>query len=319
VSYLARVLRVYMHKRSGPLSFWYEQPELNERAFRGLPDYFMRFAGKARYAGPFDPDGIPLLDYRGDIGRQYNPIAIAQYGLARFNACAAGGTSADRRAWLAAADWLAQAMRPNGHGVSVWMHDFDWPYRQRLRAPWYSGLAQGNGLSLLVRAAMTTQEPKYVAAAHLAFEPLRRDVSEGGVLVTDASRDVWIEEYIVDSPTHILNGFIWALWGVYDYARWSDRSDALRIWESCVATLAKHLADFDTGWWSLYEARDGSREMLASRYYHTLHITQLRVMYRLTGIDGFLTCADRFQTYLGRPSDRALAFGRKAIFKLRHY
>ena len=139
------------------------------------------------------------------------------------------------------------------------------------------------------------------------------------MLVTDASQDIWIEEYIVDPPTHILNGFIWALWGVYDYARWSGRSDAFQIWEAGVATLAKRLADFDTGWWSLYEARDGSREMLASRYYHTLHITQLRVMHRLTGIDAFSACADRFQTYLDRPSHRALAFGRKAIFKLRHY
>ena len=210
-------------------------------------------------------------------------------------------------------------MRPNGHGVRVWMHDFDWPYRQRLE-------------SAVVFRARARQRPlaagaggnhdrrtEYADAAHLAFEPLRLDVAEGGVLVTDASQDIWIEEYIVDPPTHILNGFIWALWGVFDYARWSGRSDAFRIWEAGVATLAKRLADFDTGWWSLYEARDGSREMLASRYYHTLHITQLRVMHRLTGIDAFSACADRFQTYLDRPSHRALAFGRKAIFKLRHY
>ena len=313
------MLRVYAHRLGGPLSFWYERPEMNEAAFDRGPGYFMRFAGKARYRGPFDPDGIPLLDYRGDIGRQYNPIAVAQYGLARFNAWTDTAGSADHTAWIAAADWLERTMRPNGHGVRVWMHDFDWPYRQWLRAPWYSGLAQGNGLSLLVRAAITTGEPKYVDAAHLAFDPLRRGVAEGGVLVTDARRDIWIEEYIVDPPTHILNGFIWALWGVYDYARWSRRSDACLIWEACVATLVKRLADFDTGWWSLYESRDGSREMLASRYYHTLHITQLRVMYRLTGIDAFSARADRFQTYLDRPSHRALAFGSKAIFKLRHY
>jgi glycosyltransferase involved in cell wall biosynthesis len=45
----------------------------------------MRFQAKAAYAGPFDGAGVPLLDYRGDIGSQHNPIAIAQYGLARFN------------------------------------------------------------------------------------------------------------------------------------------------------------------------------------------------------------------------------------------
>jgi len=319
VAYLARVLHVYVRRRAGPLSFWYERPEINEAAFDHGPGYFMRFAGKARYRGPFDSAGIPLLDYQGDIGRQYNPIAIAQYGLARFNAWAVAGTSADRSAWIATANWLEHEMRPNVHGVRVWMHDFDWPYRQRLEAPWYSGLAQGNGLSLLVRAAIATGEPRYADAAHLAFEPLRLDVAAGGVLVTDALQDIWIEEYIVDPPTHILNGFMWALWGVYDYARWSGRSDAFQIWESCVATLTKRLAEFDTGWWSLYEARDGSREMLASRYYHTLHITQLRVMHRLTGMNAFSTVADRFQSYLDRPSNRLLAFYRKALFKLRHY
>ena len=151
------------------------------------------------------------------------------------------------------------------------------------------------------------------------FQSFQRSVSEGGVVVEDDRGHIWIEEYLVDPPSHILNGFIWALWGVYDYARWSGQFDALRIWAAGVATLAKRLADFDTGWWSLYEARDGSREMLASRYYHTLHITQLRVMYRLTGIDAFSACADRFQTYLDRPSHRALAFGRKAIFKLQEF
>jgi heparosan-N-sulfate-glucuronate 5-epimerase len=118
---------------------------------------------------------------------------------------------------------------------------------------------------------------------------------------------------------HILNGFIWALWGVYDYAQWSGSPEASRLWARCVGTLQRRLAEFDTGWWSLYEARDGTREMLASHYYHTLHITQLQVMHRLTGIDLFADTAARFQSYLDRPSYRAQAFARKAIFKLRHY
>lgn len=319
VAYLARVLRVYSHPSSGPLSFWYEPPELSERAFEGGADYFMRFAGKARYEGPFDAAGIPLLDYQGDIGRQYNPIAIAQYGLAKFNTWSSTGAPEDRAAWIAVADWLAREMRPNDQGIRVWMHDFDWPYKELLKAPWYSGLAQGNGLSLLVRAARATDDARYADAADLAFEPMRFDVAEGGVLVTDDQDDLWIEEYIVDRPSHILNGFIWALWGVHDYAEWSGSPEAARLWTMCVGTLKRRLAEFDTGWWSLYEARDEGREMLASRYYHTLHITQLQVMHRLTGIDTFAAAAARFQGYLDSPSNRVQAFARKAMFKLRHY
>ena len=319
VGYLSRVLRIYSRQRSGPLSFWYERPELNESGFGGRLGYFMRFDGKARYPGPFDASGIPLLDYRGHIGRQYNPIAVAQYGLARFNAWTLSGAAGDRDAWIACADWLAGTMRRNRQGVLVWMHDFDWPYRQWLDAPWYSGLAQGCGLSLLVRAARATRHDKYAAAAHEAFASLRLNVADGGVLVTDEQGDTWIEEYLVHPPSHILNGFMWALWGVHDYAQWSGRADAASVWTHAVGTLTRRIEDFDTGWWSLYEARHNEREMLASRYYHTLHITQLRVMHRLTEIAHFGQVADRFQSYLDQPSSRARAFAQKAIFKLRHY
>ena len=318
-AYLARVLKVYAHRSSGPLSFWYERPELNERAFGGGREFYMRFAGKAAYKGPFDAAGIPLLDYQGDIGRQYNPIAIAQYGLARFNAWSRSGDAADRAAWVAVADWLSREMRPNTYGVRVWMHDFNWPYKQLLRAPWFSGLAQGNGLSMLVRAATAANDPRYADAAHLAFASLSLAVDRGGVLVTDDRDDLWIEEYLVDRPSHILNGFMWALWGVHDYAEWSGSAGAARVRDRCVATLRTRLPEFDTGWWSLYEVRDQDREMLASRYYHSLHITQLQVMHRLTGHAEFADFASRFQGYLDRRSNRAHAFARKVFFKLRHY
>ena len=62
-----------------------------------------------------------------------------------------------------------------------------------------------------------------------AFQSFQRPVSDGGVLVEDDRGHVWIEEYLVDPPSHILNGFIWALWGVYDYARWSGRRGGVAV------------------------------------------------------------------------------------------
>lgn len=320
IAYLTRILRVYGRRSCGPLSFWHERPELNERAFTGGADYFMQFSGKSTYRGPFDSNGIPLLDYQGDIGRQYNPIAIAQYGLAMFNRWTVSGAEDDRQAWIAVANWLVQELRANRHGVRVWMHDFDWPYREPLKKPWYSGLAQGNGLSMLVRAAVATGETRYAEAAHTAADALTRDISHGGVIATDEHGDLWIEEYLVSGPpTHILNGFMWALWGVYDYSTWSGNKEAADVWAKCVRTLEHRLEEFDTGWWSLYESRDGHKEMLASAYYHTLHIIQLRVMYRLTGSPVFQETADRFHCYQEQRFNRIRAFVKKAAFKLRHY
>jgi hypothetical protein len=188
-----------------------------------------------------------------------------------------------------------------------------------LEAPWYSGLAQGNGLSLLVRAAMVTNDPRFVNGAHAAFESFQRPVADGGVVVTDRQGHLWIEEYLVDPPSHILNGFIWAAWGVYDYAVWSRRPEAMTVWERSVETLAARLHEFDTGWWSLYEAPHGGRRMLASPYYHQLHITQLQVLHTLTGLAAFAAFAGRFMSYARNRRYRTRALAEKAWFKLRHY
>jgi len=301
----------------GPLSFWHERPELNDEAFAGI-QYFMTFAGKAAYRGPFDGHGVPLLDYLGDIGRQYNPIAIGQYGLATFNRFHQQGRASDRRRFIASADWLVNQLRPNGHGLPVWMHEFDWHYREGLRAPWYSGLAQGVGLSLLARAWATTGDDRYARAAADAFLAFLYDRRAGGVMCEDERGSLWIEEYLVDPASHILNGFIWALWGLHDYWRILGREAAKPLFDSCVDTLAANIARYDTGTWSLYELHD-SVQMPASGYYHALHIVQLRVMHRLTGRDEFGEMADRWQAYADSPVHRAGAFARKAWFKLRHY
>jgi hypothetical protein len=318
LAYLSRIAKVYANRSSGPLSFWYERPQVNDASFDG-PQYFMRFQGKADYRGPFDDRHVPLLNYRGDIGRQHNPIAIAQYGLARFNRWSESRAIGDQMAWLRSARWLERSLAANSSGVPVWMHHFDWPYRQTLRAPWYSGLAQGSGVSLLVRAAATTGDRGFTAAAHRAFASLGLDVTKGGVLVTDALGRVWLEEYLVDPPSHILNGFIWAAWGVHDYARWARSSDADRLFDDCVNTIENALPEYDTGRWSLYELPAGGRPMPASRYYHQLHIVQLRVLERLTGRPAFGRTASRWQGYLDSPLKRTRAFIEKAAFKVLHY
>ena len=121
----------------------------------------MEFASKADYAGHYDASGIPMLDYRGHIGLQYNPIAIAQYGLGNYNFFVQDKSEERRRNFWLPADWLVANLAQNAHGIWVWNHHFDWEYRDTLKAPWYSGLAQGQGISLLVRAHHATSDPKY--------------------------------------------------------------------------------------------------------------------------------------------------------------
>ncbi len=177
----------------------------------------MTFSEKADYAGVHDDSGIPLLDYHGRIGPQYNPIAIAQWGLGNYNQFCETHDDARLRKFLSASDWLCSHLEQNRFGISVWNHHFDWEYRDTLKSPWYSGLAQGQGISLLVRAYRQTNNRAYLEAAERALQAFKISTDKGGVAFTDESGNLWFEEYIVTPPTHILNGFMWAAWGVYDY------------------------------------------------------------------------------------------------------
>lgn len=320
IAYLRRIFASYLFTSSNQLTFWHETPAVNEAAFaEGSDQFYMAFAGKADYPGPFDQAGVPMLDYHGDIGRQYNPIAIAQYGLANWNRYRSGGDAESRRRFFLVADWLVDNLEPNAHGVPVWMHHFDFEYFRTLKAPWYSGLAQGQGLAVLARAWTETGDARFAKAAEQAFIPLTLDVAEGGVLFTDEASDIWVEEYIVEPPTHIVNGFIWALWGVLDHAEAFDSAPARELFEAGARTVARNLERYDSGFWSYYELTPQAVKSIASPYYHRLHLVQLDVMHRLTGIQAFRTILERWRGYAATPWRRALAKLYKIAFKLVYY
>jgi hypothetical protein len=319
-SYYRRIVSAYLIGGESHLTFWHEIPEENLNASaRELGEYYMLFAEKADYAGAHDANGIPQLDYHGKIGRQYNPIAISQYGLGNYNLFRRHSDAHRRNKFLRVADWLVQRLEQNPQGLAVWNHYFDWEYRDTLRAPWYSALAQGQGISVLVRAHKESGDSRYLAAAQRALASFFHPSTQGGVAFTDEQGDVWFEEYIVSPPTHILNGFIWAAWGVYDYFLATRDHSAQELFARAVRTLTRHLDRYDLGFWSLYEQSGTRLPMVASPFYHQLHVVQLRVMHRLTGEDKFMRVADRWESYGRSRSKRTRALCYKSAFKLCYY
>jgi hypothetical protein len=318
--YFRRIFRAYFGAGNSQLSFWHDQPVVNPNfAIGELGEYYMPFLEKADYVGVFDDKGIPMLDYHGKIGRQYNPIAIAQWGLGNYNQFCRTTNTERRSKFLSASDWLCDHLEQNAHGISVWHHHFDWEYRTRLRAPWYSALAQGQGISLLVRAFRETNNTSYMRIAEQAFASFQKDTNAGGVSFTDQNSNLWFEEYIVSPPTHILNGFIWAAWGIYDFYLVTKNSSAEELFIRAVKTLKENLENYDLGFWSLYEQSGTFLPMVASPFYHRLHIVQLRVMHKLTGEPVFASYADRWEGYAHSRANRTRALCYKSVFKLCYY
>jgi len=320
LNYYRRIFSAYLLGGKSHLTFWHETPAENPTAkVKELGPYYMLFAEKADYRGSYDAAGVPQLDYHGHIGLQYNPIAIAQYGLGNYNLWQLTSDPTRKIKFFLVADWLCSHLERNNHSVHVWNHHFNWEYRDTLQAPWYSALAQGQGISVLVRAYKESRDERYLEAARRAFVSFQLPIAEGGVAFTDESGDLWFEEYIVSPPTHILNGFIWALWGVYDYMLATQENSAQELFSRGVRTLLHNLDRYDLGFWSLYEQSGTRLPMVASFFYHRLHVVQLRVMHRLTGEDRFAEVADRWERYAQSRINRTRALCYKAAFKLCYY
>jgi len=320
VQYYRRIFKVYLLPSKSQLTFWHETPQANPQASaRELGQYYMTFAEKADFPGHYDAAGVPMLDYHGQIGLQYNPIAIAQWGLGNYNLWQRNRAEDRRNKVLTAANWLCSHLEQNSNAVWVWNHYFNWEYRSLLKAPWHSGLAQGQGISLLVRAHKLTGDARYGEAAGRAFQSFFHSTNEGGVLFTDERGDVWLEEYIVSPPTHILNGFIWASWGIYDYFLATGNPAARELFANSVQTLRTNLERYDLGFWSLYELAGTRLPMVASPFYHQLHIVQLGVMRQLTGQEIFTRYAGRWEHYARSRARRTRALCYKGAFKLCYY
>ena len=320
IHYLRRVFKAYWGGAPSQLTFWHDVPAVEEKSFqRPLGHYYMPFHAKSRYQGALDPAGIPLLNYHGRVGLQYNPIAVAQFGLGWHNRFLDSGLERDLAHARQAGDWLVANLEPNRQGVPVWHHRFDFEYFRLLANPWYSGLAQGQGLSLLVRLHATTGAAIYLEAARRAFVSLTLPISRGGVAFHDAKGRLWLEEYIVQPPTHILNGFMWSLWGVHDYHLATQDHRAADIWRRGLDTIAQTLWLFDDGGWSLYDLAPLPLPNRASLFYHRLHIAQLVITHRLCGQKAFADYARRWEGYLESKLCRRRAWLLKALFKMLYY
>ena len=138
---------------------------------------------------------------------------------------------------------------------------------------------------------------------------------EGGCL-TQLGSGPFPEEYPTDPPSYVLNGSMFAMWGMRDVAVATQDASVAALWQDMVATLRDNLHRWDLGWWSKYDLFPHAARNPASSFYHALHIAQLRAMALLTGENAFTIVADRWQAYADSRPKSTRAFASKAKFRI---
>jgi hypothetical protein len=232
------------------------------------------------------PDGIPVSTY--DFGTFQYPVEVVQFGMENYSKWVATGDAKYRAKAETVARWLLEHQDAKGG----WPVPFAYSYRDglagELRAGWYSGMAQGIGAAFLAKMHDKTGESRYGDAALRALGPMRTEVGEGGVLRRFEGRLDWFEEYPTPTPTHVLNGYLFALIGVYDVGELMDDTAAKEMFQRGLKTLDRVLPLYDlasrTTYDLLHYTRTPATPPNPARWsYHSLHVTQLSALNAITG------------------------------------
>ncbi|HIP14033.1 MAG TPA: hypothetical protein EYG74_00915 [Sulfurimonas autotrophica] len=222
------------------------------------------------YKGQFTSNGIYL--FKGYDGHNHiYALEISVYALASWLAWRK--TKDD--IWLDKAllhcDWLVQNQYPDGS----WRMEHKNKKYNDLSIPWPSALAQGLGISSLLRAYVFTKKVIYLDCAKQACNFLEVDIEQNGVkrvFEKGGLKSFIYEEYPRKELSGVLNGYISAIFGIQELASYDLKYQ--KLFEKNMENLKKIMPLYDMGYWTYYSLDD----TVASGFYHRLVVKQLEIL-----------------------------------------
>ena len=217
----------------------------------------------------FDKEGVIMTKIPYTQEYHYHATSIASYAI----------MSKDKiRIFESQIEWLMNNIDDDG----AYRHHFILPFYENFPKVWVGGLAQGLAISALLLA----DERKTAKQAFNCMKKECVDIDENGCY--------WIEEYPLTQPVRILNGFIYALFGVYDLFKKTNNPSASLLWHEGIKTVRTNLNRYDLGSWSKYDLLE---ELPATKFYNEVHVKQLTALYIITKDDLFMNYAERWNEY----------------------
>lgn len=244
----------------------------------------------------YDINGVPMFYYQGKFS--YHPIEMAQYALQMLDVYHDTKNELLLDQIKVIVDKL-EAIGLHMKDASFYPYSFSFSLHgieeETMEAPWCSGMAQGQILSLYCRLYEETGEKRYLNLSHRVFRsfyPLKGKGEYPWVSCIDKHGNLWIEEYPEDVPAFTLNGMNFAMYGIYDYYRVTKNNKAKILLMATLTTIKKNIEHFRReGGMSVYCLKHNIR----SEYYHEVHIDQLHDFYLITGDEYFEKYSNLFK------------------------
>jgi hypothetical protein len=253
----------------------------------GFPAYWWSTPPSLEDSYPTDEEGVILFVHRGR--NYYSPVVIGQKTLKLLASYRLTGEEEYLDRAKLFADKLVEVSAKSRRGRYFPYH-FDWVLNRHktVRAPWYSGMAQGLALMIFVRLYKMTDEDRYLTLANEVFDTFKssRSHEEPWTVYVDEDGYYWIEEYPEDKPSHVLNGHIAGIYGLYDYYLFTRSHESKRLLQAAITTVQHYLYCYrEESGISSYSMKYGEK----NARYHRLHMRMFNWLFNITGDDYFQT------------------------------
>lgn len=219
-------------------------------------------------------------------------VASIQFALACWNKYVASGEERPLSAFLEVALTLVEQAQCLEGDAKGWPLAYSHPL-YFTHGHWLSSVAQGCGLSVLTRAYQLTCDQRFLETAHCIGRTFERDILDGGICTPIGADGIFFEEVAVYPASHTLQGCIFALLGLYDYAAISDNS-YIPLIQCAETTLHKVFDEFDLGFWTRADLLQNS---LATPTQLAQQIVLLKALATYTGCQQCIELASHWQYY----------------------
>lgn len=279
-----KLLKRWLNMLNGKSSFHVKQGIGNFYSKIEIKGYYNDLTNKVSDKTFLDNNGIPINTTIANIDA-YFPISIFQYGLGLYDLYLETNKKEYLEKFLIIADWAVENIEENGM----------WDCMGKLGDKAHltqSSMCQSEGVSVLLRAYIQTNESKYFEVSTNAIDFMLEDVNNGGTTIY-RGEDIIFQEYVSKYELSVLNGWIFSIFGLFDYTLISNNKKYKKILKDTLSSLKKQIKNYDRKFWSNYDLKG----TIASPAYHDLHIRQLKLLYDLFEIKEFKIYAEKWEKY----------------------
>lgn len=250
---------------------------------------------KSAFFPPQDQDdnGVYMYNMYGKL--VYHPVGMAQYCQQLINIYFRTNDRKCLEVLKAHAEkFIGIGVEIDGTILFPYVFDYNFNSRDLMKAPWYTAMAQGEILCVFSRLYELTGDKDYHETATKIFKSFSRFKGKYGQWVSciDKHGNLWLEEYPSEQPSHVLNGMIFAIFGIYDYYLINRGENELKMLKAAITTIKKNMDHYrnedNLSYYSM-------KYSVINPNYHPIHIKQLRLLHAISGIRDFEEMAELFE------------------------